>query len=288
VAQRIEDRDCSISSDKPENQLVVAETLRSVSQSTQKAGKEDSDEKGEHISLFWRVFGGTILSISSLVVITLYQNLSSGIGDLRKDLNQERTAREGLIKKEDYNARSTAIFDRLHAVDALKADQEAMKVCLAANTAAVDGVKKDTQSVVEGLKKDVATTLDGVKKDATATTDLLKKEETQLDLIKERLTAIEAVKKDVAGLDAIKEKIATAAADLKALRDQIGKLQQEAERARSTDLERKASQELQFKQIDETLKDLQKGVQDCREKIARLEGSLPATARPTTQPNGKP
>ena len=37
------------------------------------------------MSLFWRVFGGTILSIVALAAVTLYNNLSNGISDLRAE-----------------------------------------------------------------------------------------------------------------------------------------------------------------------------------------------------------
>ena len=42
--------------------------------------KQKGGEKAEEkISVFWRVFGGTILSITALAVISAYQSLANGI-----------------------------------------------------------------------------------------------------------------------------------------------------------------------------------------------------------------
>jgi len=265
--------------------VVVSETLRSTSQ-TSASKKDDSEEKGEHMSLFWRVFGGTILSISSLIVITLYNNLSDGIANIRTELNNERTAREDLVKKEDFNTRSTNIFDRIRTLDAQKVEMEGLRERVTANAATMESLKKDTTATVEGLKKEVATTVDGLKNYVVSVTDQVKKDETVLDLLKERIAAVESVRKDVAGIDVLKDKLANTSADMKALRDEVAKIHQEADRSRSTDLERKASQDLLYKQVEDTLKEMQKGLQDCREKLARLEGAQPtATPRPTTTPS---
>jgi chromosome segregation ATPase len=288
VIQKSDEREGAERSDSNEV-LVRAETLRSTSQPKSGPKKEDSEEKGEHISLFWRVFGGTIISISSLIVITLYNNLSTGISDIRTDLNKERTAREELVKKEDFNKSSTNIYERIRTLDALKVELEGLREKVTADGAAVEGVKKDTGVAVEGLKKEVATAMDGLKKEVAATTDLVKKDEALMEIQKERLTAVESLKKDVAGIEVLKDKLASTMADVKAMRDDVGKLQSQGERNRSGELERKASQDVQYKQIEDTLKEMQKGLQDCREKLARLEGAQPGTTpRATTIPSIKP
>lgn len=283
MIQKQDNRDDS-GEDASNNQLLIAETLRSAVQTSSSCNKEDKEEKGEHMSLFWRVFGGTILSISSLIVITLYNNLSTGISDIRADLNKEREARGDLVKKDDYNTRSNAVFDRIHSLDALKPEIEGLRERANANAASMESVKKDTCATVDGLKKDVATTVDALKKDVSATIDLVKKDETQMVIVKERLTAVESLKKDVDGIEILKDKVASVVADIKSVHDEIGKLQQSTERNRSTELERKASQDLQLKQVEDALKDLQKGLQDCREKLARLEGAQPGATNPPVKP----
>ena len=57
-------------------------------------------------------------------------------------------------------------------------------------------------------------------------------------------------------------------------------VQQELERNKASDLERKTSRDIQAKQVEDALKELQKGLQDCREKLARLEGAKPADVKP--------
>ena len=78
----------------------------------------------------------------------------------------------------------------------------------------------------------------------------------------------------------------SAAADLKTVRDEMQKVQQEQERNKASDLERKSSRDLQAKQVEEALKELQKGLQDCREKIARLEGAQPLVGPPAPKAKG--
>jgi hypothetical protein len=250
-------------------EMAALETMRSAAGS---GGEKPQEKKGEeHISLFWRVFGGTILSIVALVSITLYNNISSSITELRTELGREREARAGLVKKEEFNTRVTAQYERMRGIDTVKVELEGLKEKTHASATAVDAVKRDT-----------AATADAMKKDAAA-----------LEVLRERVAAVEGVKKDVAGLDTLKEKVTAAAADLKAMREEVQKLSGEVERNKVSDLERKTLRDSQYKQVEETLKELQKGLQDCREKLARLEGSQPkppvdGAARPIIPSTAKP
>jgi DNA repair exonuclease SbcCD ATPase subunit len=265
--------------------VVAVETLRSAADSS---GEKSADTKAgeEHISLFWRVFGGTILSIVALAAVTLYNNLSSGIADLRNELNREREARAGLVKKEDNDTRTKTLYDRIRGIEGYKADIDTTRERVATNANAIDGVRKDNAAALEAVKKDAAAAVDGVKKDALAALDSVRKDAAGLDVLKERVASLEAVKKDVAALEVVKEKLASAAADLKTVRDEMQKVQQEQERNKASDLERKSSRDLQAKQVEEALKELQKGLQDCREKIARLEGAQPLVGPPAPKAKG--
>jgi hypothetical protein len=244
------------------SEIAAMETTRSAAESGSKAESKPAEE---HISIFWRVFGGTILSIVALVAITIYNNLSSSITELRNEVSREREARAELVKKDEHNTRVTAIYERIRGIDTVKVELEGLKEKVNSSTSATAGLKKETTVTVEALKKDVAGTTDAMKKDAAA-----------LELLKERVVALEGVKKEIAGLDAIKEKVTTTATELKALRDELAKVSGDIERNKTSDLERKAFRDLQAKVIEESLKELQKGLQDCREKLARLEGAKPA------------
>jgi chromosome segregation ATPase len=236
--------------------VAAAETLRSAAESS--APKAEKKNTEEHVSLFWRVFGGTILSIVALAAVTLYNNLSSGISDLRAELGKEREARAALAKKEDMDTRTKSIYDRIRVTEGYKVELEALKERVTTNAAAVEAVRKDAAAMLDGVKKDTA----------------------GLDVLKERVAAVEAVKKDLASLEVVKEKLAAATADLAKVREELAKATQELERNKASDLERKQSRDDQAKQLDATLKELQKDIQACREKLARLEGATPSGAIP--------
>ena len=232
--------------------LAMFETARSAAnQPGRGAAAEKKDD--EMMSLFWRVFGGTILSIAALVAITLFNNTTSAINDLRNDIAREREARGGLVKKEDVDARIKTQYDRIRTVEGYKAEIEAIKERVAGNAATVEAARKDLGASI----------------------DLLKKDSAGLDVLKERVAAVEGLKKDVAGIDGLKEKLAGLTTDLKAARDEVMKVREELEKNKAADLERKTFRDSQAKQLDETLKEIHQGLQACREKIARLEGAQP-------------
>lgn len=202
---------------------------------------EKKDE--ERISLFWRVFGGTILSITALVAITLFNHFAGTINDLRAELTREREARAEFVKKDEFQTRNQSQYERIRAAEGLKADIEALKERASSNAAAVEAVKKETAG---------------------------------LEVLKERVAGVEAVRKDAAGLEVLKERLAAVTADLKATREDLLKCQAEVEKNRLADMERKASRDAQARHYDDAIKELQKEIQACREKLARLEGPQPA------------
>jgi chromosome segregation ATPase len=251
--------------------LAAGETLRSAAESG-KAGEKKDEEK---MSIFWRVFGGTILSIVALTAITIYNNLSANISELRGELNREREARAALVKKDDFDTRLKTQYDRIRAVEAHKVDIEGLKERAAAKAAAIDGVKRDNTAALEAVKKDAAAAVEAVKRDASAALDAIRKDTAGLELLRERVAALEGLKKDLAALEVIKEKLAGLASDLKTAREDVARAHQELEKNKTYDLERKTFRDLQAKQVEDTIKELQKGIQDCREKLARLEGAQP-------------
>jgi uncharacterized protein (DUF3084 family) len=248
--------------ERPDGAAAAVETARSITSVPLGAPKEEKKDE-EKVSMFWRVFGGTILSIVALVSITLFNNLQGSITDLRNELSREREARSGLAKKDEMDTRMKTQYDRIRGVEGFKTDIETMKERTGANAAAVETVRKELSTSVDMLKKDTA----------------------GLEVIKERVASLEGVKKDIAGLDAMKEKITALTADLKTTREELQKAKEEVEKNKASDLERKAFRDSQAKQLDETLKELQKSVQACREKIARLEGATtPEKKKPMDNP----
>ncbi len=224
---------------------IIAQALRAGETVSPSVDKKHDDEK---MSLFWRVFGGTILSIVSLIAITLFNNMMSSINDLRTEVakaNEARSnavmdlraemaksaeARNDLVRKEDYNSRMNAQSERVNSLQQQNNQQNA----------------------------------------------LLTSTKTELDGMKERATKLsiesDGVKRDLATLELVKERLALLGADLKSMRDDHLKLRADADKNQAYDLERKQQRDNQYKQIDEAMKELQKAQQDCREKIARMEG----------------
>ena len=246
-------------------EVLAVETARSASQP--RATKADDQKKDdEKISVFWRVFGGTILSIVALVAITLYNNINGTMTELRQEVSREREARATLAKKDDVDTQIKSQWDRIRVVEGYKADIEGVKERAVANAAAIESVKKDASSGVEAVKRETA----------------------GLDVLKERIALLETLRKELAGLDSVKEKLTGATADLKSYREEMQKVQQEVERNKSGDQERKAFRDMQMKQLEETLKDMQKGLMDCREKLARLEGAQPLVGPPAPPKAAKP
>jgi DNA repair exonuclease SbcCD ATPase subunit len=239
---------------------VMAETFRSAS--APPAVPPPTHNNDEHkISVFWRVFGGTILSIVALVAITIFNNLQGSISELRaeatrnrealaavpkrEDLDREREARAGLAKKEDVDARVKSLYERIRVIEAFKVDIEAVKERANSATTAVDALKKDVGTSVDALKRDTA----------------------GIEVMRERLTILSA-----------ETKLATEAAQ---------RVQSEVEKNKASDLERKLFRDAQAKTLDDSLRELQRAVQDCREKLARLEGAGPPAPRPSAPKTGE-
>ena len=90
--------------------LLAAETLRKAQGPVMvpTPGKED-----ERVSVFWRLFGGTLLSIAALVCITVYQQFNSSLTDIRNDLNRLTQERAELVKQEAFNGRMTSVWSSI-------------------------------------------------------------------------------------------------------------------------------------------------------------------------------
>lgn len=239
---------------------LVAQTFRAAadvaqSPSDSKPEKKTDDEK---MSLFWRVFGGTILSICALVAVTLFNNLNSTIGELRAEINKANEARAlavaEMVRKEEFQSRMTSSWDR---VQNLQQQNNAQNATLTSLRTEIDGLK-------ERLARQ-ATDGEAVRKDSAA--------------------SVETVKKDLASLEVLKERLAALALETKAGRDDLSKLRADVDKNQAYDFERRDRRDAQYKQIDESLKELQKGLQDCREKLARLEGQYGPTAPATPKKN---
>jgi DNA repair exonuclease SbcCD ATPase subunit len=243
---------------------VVVEALRLGGEAPKAATAKPEDEK---ISLFWRVFGGTILSITALVGITLFNNLMTTITELRSEINKLNEHRAELVKKDEFNTRMTSNWERIQG---LQSQNNTQNAALTSYRTELDGHK-------ERLTKQ-ATDIEAARKEAGAVAEGLKKE---------TAAAVEGLKKEVAAIEILKEKIGTLVADAKLHRDDYQKLRQDVDKNQTADQERKARRDEQYKEVERALKEMQAAIQDCQVKLARLEGQTGTKPEPKP-PAGRP
>jgi hypothetical protein len=103
---------------------VTVEMLRNASNRVPVAMAEKGEER---ISLFWRVFGGTILSIVALVAVTLYQQFTNSLGEIRSNVNHLTESRAELIKTDEFNTRLTTVWTSIKELQAAQAANAALK-----------------------------------------------------------------------------------------------------------------------------------------------------------------
>ena len=117
--------------------VLASGTLRAP----ESAKSRDPNHPDERVSLFWRVFGGTFLSIFALVAISLYNNLTNNITELRSELSRVQEARGELVKKEEFNNRTQSIWDRMQTLQDLKVTVGSLKEQLNAHNEKTADVK---------------------------------------------------------------------------------------------------------------------------------------------------
>lgn len=253
----------------------VAEAVRAGSDAAAAARHATETKDDEKISLFWRVFGGTIISVTALTAVTLYNSLSSGISELRGEIAKLNEARAESVKKSELDAKSSTTWDR---ISALQNQNNLQNATLTSQRAELDALKERLTRAgteTDALKKDTTTSLDAVKKDLAA-----------VEVLKDRLAALEGLKKEVAGLDSIREKLTAVMAEFKSFREDTARLRQDVDRNQASDQERKVGRDEQYKQFDRLIKDLQNGMKECQMKLARLEGVAEVKPMKRAEPAG--
>ncbi len=119
-----ERRDDSSSRSRPGAPVVELETLRNA---TASAILPEPSKGEERISWFWRIFGGTLLSLAGLTVVTLSQQVTNNLHDLRSDLNRLNEARGDLVKKDELNSRITSVWNSIKDLQTVNATLTAAK-----------------------------------------------------------------------------------------------------------------------------------------------------------------
>lgn len=129
--------------DSERHLILAAETLRSGDTPPKRKEGEKAEEK---ISIFWRIFGGTILSITALTVISAYQSLAKDIYDIRGDVGRLREGSGDYIKKDEFNNRTTTMWNSIREAQALDAKATVLTTkvtCMETKLADAEHERKD-------------------------------------------------------------------------------------------------------------------------------------------------
>ena len=97
-----------------------------------------SEAGGSHFP-FLRVFGGTLLSIAALVCITLYQQFTSTISELRNNLNNLNQSRGDLVKNDDFNTAHDLPLGHCQGTGGFHCGHERPEGAVGAHGAATEG-----------------------------------------------------------------------------------------------------------------------------------------------------
>lgn len=104
--------------------LAAPDSLRHdrVAQPSPQASKPE-----DRISVFWRFFGGTLLSIAGLILITVYQQVTSSFSEFRNNLNHLNESSRDLVKIDDFNTRFTSTWGAIKDLQTANATVMALK-----------------------------------------------------------------------------------------------------------------------------------------------------------------
>ena len=152
-----------------EQTILTAETLRQGGSPVVVAPEPPKGE--ERISIFWRVFGGTLLSIAALVCVTVYQQFSNGINELRNGLNNLHETRADLVKKDEFGGRMTSVWSSIKELQAASIAVTAAKeriTLLEQQLKASEEDRKELNREFQRLRERLAT-LEGQKAAAVST-----------------------------------------------------------------------------------------------------------------------
>ncbi len=136
--------------------LAMAEALRSANGSALAAAPVRGEER---ISVFWRVFGGTLLSIMALVLVTVYQQFTSTLTELRSSLTHLNEAQAELVRKDEFNSRMTSAWNTVKDLQVAAAAASAARdriTSLEQQLHSTDDERKDLNKHVQELRERLA------------------------------------------------------------------------------------------------------------------------------------
>jgi hypothetical protein len=155
--------------DSERHLILAAETVRAGDLNPAVPARTHNPE--ERVSLFWRIFGGTILSICALFVINAYQSMNGSIHEVRSDLGRLRETAGDFIRKDDFNSRQSTLWNSIRELQAMQTSVTVMankQTTLEQQAGAVERDHKELLAVIAAMQalreKDAA--LEKIVKDA--------------------------------------------------------------------------------------------------------------------------
>ena len=127
--------------------VAAAETLRNAYTSPPPPQTE------ERLSLFWRVFGGTLLSIAALVGITVYQSFAGSLVELRTSISHVNELQANLATKDDLNTRATALWAASKDVTAQAGDLKTRTALLETQVRSAEEERKELNREIFSLRE---------------------------------------------------------------------------------------------------------------------------------------
>lgn len=136
--------------------VLAAETLRnSAAQAEPAAPAPQAPRAEDKMSAFWRICGGTVLSIVALIIITAFQQLSSSLNDMRSKIEQLKESSADAVKKDELSNRMGRLWDNIKGptldVPALKTQVTAQETQLREGEKERKELCKEVQALRERL-----------------------------------------------------------------------------------------------------------------------------------------
>lgn len=81
----------------------------------------------DRLTLFWRLFGGALVSVGALVAVTAYQQLNSSLTELRTAITHLNETHADMVKKDEFNTRMTTLWNGVKESNASAASVTALR-----------------------------------------------------------------------------------------------------------------------------------------------------------------
>lgn len=126
-------------------------------------------DRRDNVPVFWRYFGGTLISVLAVLLITLLGHLLSQINSVQVSITQLSA---DSVRKAEFAERTTSIWNSLRGIDPLREKITQLEKILEKNESVT--VLKDKFLILESE---------------------VKKAEEKMTLLRERIAALEGAKK---------------------------------------------------------------------------------------------